>query len=65
MTFMKEQAGVDWAALTKAGMKKIELTPQGKKIFLKTAYDAAWKEMEGHKYMVDFKKLKSLTLNQD
>jgi TRAP-type C4-dicarboxylate transport system substrate-binding protein len=57
---MKKVVAADVAVLKKSGMKVSTLSEAGQKVFLKTLYDAAWKDMEGRKYVVDFDKLKSL-----
>jgi len=58
--YMKKLVAKDVGKLKQAGMKIVALSGPGKKAFLKTLYDAAWQDMEGRKYVVDFKKLKSL-----
>lgn len=58
--YMEKLVAADVAELKQAGMKVVTLSDAGKKVFLKTLYDAAWKDMEGRKFVVDFNKLKSL-----
>jgi TRAP-type C4-dicarboxylate transport system substrate-binding protein len=58
--YMKKVVEKDVVKLKQAGMKIVTLSAPGEKAFLKTIYDAAWKDMEGRKFVVDFNKLKSL-----
>ncbi|MDA1327043.1 MAG: TRAP transporter substrate-binding protein DctP [Proteobacteria bacterium] len=58
--YMDKLVADDVAKLKKAGMKIVTLSGPGKKAFQKTLYDAAWQDMKGRKYVVDFNKLKSL-----
>ena len=58
--YMEKQVAADVATLKQSGMKIVTLSDSGRKAFLKTLYDAAWKDMEGRKFAVDYNKLKSL-----
>lgn len=56
---LQKKVDADNEKLFKAGMKKYELKGQPRKAYVKTIYDAKWKESAGRKYQVPLDKLKA------
>jgi TRAP-type C4-dicarboxylate transport system substrate-binding protein len=57
---VREKFVVDEAKLKAAGVQDIKLTGKAATAFLNTVYGAKWAQNDSLKYIVDYKKLKSL-----